>query len=142
MNFQLSENEKISGKKAFEVLAAKGRSFFSFPCRIIWMETDIPLKHRAQVAFVAPKKIFKSAVKRNRIKRLLRETYRLHKNEFYQELEKRGKYLRILFVYTHRELPEFRELEGKIIVTLNRLIKATDDGFRNHNKEKPSGKND
>lgn len=118
--------ERLSGKKNVEELIRAGQSFYQFPFRIVWNISEEPFSFPAQIAFAVPKRNFKSAVKRNRIKRLLRESYRRNKAPFYAELVKRGKYLRAIIIYSQKEMPVQAETEGKIILTLRRLIKATD----------------
>lgn len=108
------------------MLLSKGNSFFIFPFRVIWMETDEDLPKPAQVAFAVPKKNFKRAVDRNHIKRILRETYRKNKSAFYSSLSERGKKLNILFIFTAHSPMEFAETDAKIILTLQRLIKQID----------------
>lgn len=120
------KTERLSGQTTVEELIKNGHSFFVFPFRIIWSATEDELPFPAQIAFAVPKRNFKSAVKRNRIKRLLRESYRLNKNPFYEELQKRNKRMRVLVIYTQRQMPTQAETEGKIILTLRRLIQASD----------------
>lgn len=104
----------------------EGSEFFVFPFRVIWMPVTEALPFPAQIAFAVPKRNFKSAVKRNRIKRLMREAYRRNKSAFYPELEKRGCRIRAMLIYTQRNEPTQAETDGKIILTLRRLIQATD----------------
>jgi ribonuclease P protein component len=120
------KSERISGRKDFEILVKKGESFFSHPFRVIWMHVEEEMPFPAQVAFAVPKRNFKRAVKRNRVKRILRESYRRNKHEFYEGLKKQDKRLRAMLIYTPSEPPELKETDGKIILTLQRLIRASD----------------
>jgi len=120
------KEERLSGIKSFEDLMASGSSFFVHPFRIIWMPVQQEQAYPARVAFAVSKRNFKSAVKRNRIKRILRESYRLHKHELYSALELKSVKIALLYVYTQKELPLRAEVEGKIILSLQRLKKAVD----------------
>lgn len=126
MSNTFHKTERLSGLKRFEYLMKEGEQFFSFPFRVIFSEAKEDQPFPAQVAFAVPKRKFKKAVDRNRIKRILREAYRRNKSEFYSEVTKRGKKLNVLFVYSHNSLIELKEADPKIILTLQRLIKAID----------------
>ena len=68
---------------------------------------------------------FKKATDRNRIKRLLREAYRLHKNELIAHLQKEGKTLSVFFIYTGKDLPQFEIIREKTELVISKLINAT-----------------
>lgn len=118
------KEERLGGLKIFEDLMSKGSSFFVHPFRIIWMQVPADQKFPARIAFAVPKRNFKSSVKRNRIKRQLREAYRIHKSELYSALELKSVKIVVMLVYTHKEQPTHAEVEGKIILSLQRLIKV------------------
>ena len=66
-----------------------------------------------KVAFSVPKRNVKPAVNRNRIKRLIREAYRLNKHLLFNNVD--GNYV-IMFIYTDKEVWNYEELEKKMIV--------------------------
>ena len=65
---------------------------------------------------------FKKAVDRNRVKRVVRECYRLQKNPLNEQLLKSGYTLDLFLIYTARELPDFLVLKEKLQLILSRLI--------------------
>ena len=89
----------------------EGKSRSNFPLKIIYapynFEDEIPLKVGVSVS----KRNFKKAVDRNRIKRLLRESYRLNKHIIFNNLGQ--KYI-CMFLYLGKEKPTFQELNGKM----------------------------
>ena len=66
-------------------------------------------------------KNFKRAVDRNRIKRLIREAWRLQKNELKEQLRASRKQLNVFFIYTSKELPDFATVKDKVAVALKKL---------------------
>lgn len=101
-------------------LFKEGKSFSVFPLRIIYLQfqnQNFPLK----AGFTVSSRNFKRAVDRNRIKRLMRETYRLQKNKLFHKLNENHRTLSVFFVYTGKELPEYHELFEKMNIVLERL---------------------
>jgi ribonuclease P protein component len=110
-------------------LFKEGKSFAVFPLRIIYLQIEnqqTPLK----AGFTVNSKSFKKAVDRNRIKRLMRETYRLQKNKLLNHLEN-NKNVAVFFIYTGKELPEYKLLFEKMKTALERLEEEEVFGNRN-----------
>jgi ribonuclease P protein component len=83
-DYSFSKSEHLKSDKIIAALFEKGNSFVTFPLRIVWMPVEQSLNSYMplQVAFSVSKKSFKRAVDRNRIRRLIREAYRLEKQHF------------------------------------------------------------
>lgn len=115
-DLSLNKSERLCSKKAFELLFAQGKSVFSYPVKIIYVReiTDMPPEVKA--AFSVSKRYFKRAVKRNRIKRVLREVYRKHK---LPPLNGAHQYLMILYI--SKDLLDFKEIEKGVIKALNQV---------------------
>ena len=87
------------------------------------METEIqnlPLK----AGFTVSTRHFKHAVDRNRVKRLMRESYRLQKSDLIDGLNKNNKKIAVFFIYTSGDLPVFTELYEKMRNVLDRIEKS------------------
>ena len=89
MSLKFSKKERLKSRKAIEQLFKARQSFHVFPLRLIWYKMGVPLSQSpAQFAVSVPKRAFPKAVQRNRIKRVIREVYRLNKADFYAALPK------------------------------------------------------
>jgi ribonuclease P protein component len=65
---------------------------------------------------------FKKAVSRNRVKRIVREVYRLQKVPLQNLLKEQDKYLIVFIIYVAKELPVFNEVNGKMEIALQQLV--------------------
>lgn len=82
--YKLGKHARLKSSKVIDQLFMDGKSFTVFPFRVIYKFTKLPVTTYAfqlQAGFSVSKRHFKKAVDRNRIKRLMREAYRLQKNE-------------------------------------------------------------
>lgn len=75
----------------------------------------------AKLLVSVSKKHYKKATHRNRIKRLVKESYRKNKSEFYSFLEDRAMRCLLALVYTGREILPYKEIENKMVLTLQKL---------------------
>lgn len=110
--FTLSKNERLSSLKEIDQLFAEGKSIASQPIRLIWRQKDSmgPDSPKICVMFAVMKKKFPHAVDRNRIKRLMRENYRLMKPELLSALATEASY-NIAFLFIGNQLPEFGAIQ-------------------------------
>lgn len=99
------KEERLSGIKLISGLYQDSSSFLCYPYRISWQVNaalqDVP----AKVLFSVPKKRYKKSVDRNFVKRQMRESYRLQKQEFlFPHLETLEKKLVFSVTYIGKEL--------------------------------------
>ena len=131
MRFTLSKNNRLKSRKLIEELFAKGKSVNAFPLQMKYLVTEFDLNTKVQVAFSVPKRNFKKAVDRNRIKRQLRECYRLRKPEFVEQMHQ--SYI-FMILYLGKEEPEYVDLEKGMDDLLGRFIKGLNSEEKNENK--------
>ena len=79
-------------------------------------------KHPVKIAVVVPKRYMRKANQRNRMKRLMREAYRLNKNPVIDLANKHKKGFLLLFIAYVNNPVEYAETQEKIILLLQRLI--------------------
>ena len=123
-----SKNERLCSKILIDRLIESGKSFNHSPYRISWLpiaESSAPVK----IVISVPKRSFKKAVDRNRLKRQIREVYRKEKQKIYdvlgdQPAGQAGKKILVMIVYIAKTKMEFKELELKLIEALERLSKT------------------
>lgn len=108
-----------------ELVARRSHQNPSWPQRCLPSNAyfDFPAKMMVSV----PRKNFKRAVDRNKIKRLVKESYRKNKPAFYSFLESRGEFCLLAFIYTAHEILPYAEIEKKIIISLQKLAKTIEN---------------
>ena len=118
--FTLSKQERLSSLKEIEVLFKEGKSFTKYPFRVIWLEKNPTLKAGIRVMFSVSKRRFPRAVDRNKVKRLMRESYRLLKPTFYRSITVDTSW-DIGLVYTGTEILDFQTIQLNLSKALDRL---------------------
>jgi ribonuclease P protein component len=122
--YTFKKEEKLKSRKVIDQLFKNGRSFSNFPFRIMWKFNETALAE-LQAGFTVSSKHFKKAVDRNRIKRLMREAYRLQKRQLQDQLKEKEKKLAVFFIYVGNEIPSYSfisERTGKAIKHIIRII--------------------
>lgn len=117
--FKFQKEEKLCSKKQFDKLFADGSSFLVYPLKVVFIKTELNGKYPAQAAFAVSKKLFKRAVKRNLLKRRMREAYRLNKPCFYFKLGNTK--VAVIFIYVAKEILEFSQIETAMKKALKRI---------------------
>lgn len=117
--FTLQKEERLNSKIIIEKLFSGGsKSLPAFPLRIVYMPIEEESLPTISLLISVPKKKFKRAVKRNRVKRQIREAYRKNKFILKDFLEKENKKAAISFIWLGNELYDSSEIESKVIKLL------------------------
>ena len=119
--FTFKKEERLSSRKVIGELFKSGKALNSGIYRVVWLPLDVQKVFPAQVVISVPKRSFKKAVDRNRIKRLIKEAYRKHKSALYDTLNGKQKKIAFIIAYTAKEELSYAEIESKLIITLQRL---------------------
>lgn len=123
----LSKSERLNSRKQISLLFSEGQGFVCFPYSVRWMRVgEEPSSEMppVRVLVTVTKRRFKHAVDRNRVKRVTRECYRLHKVDLYQRLSEIGaEPLLLSLSYIDSQLPDFHQSMKRFDTIVERLIK-------------------
>lgn len=124
--FTFSKEERLHSKILIEDLFANSDSFFKYPFKVLVKKTATEKDPLVRVLISVPKRTFKKAVDRNKIKRIIKEAYRQNKSIVYATQNTESHFLDIAFIYTAKSILSCQEIERKIILILQ-TIKSQDE---------------
>ena len=121
--FTLSKEDRICSKKLInELFTGNGRSMTAFPLRVVFMKrTIIDDQPRAAMLVSVPKRYFKHAVDRNRVKRQVREAFQRNKSIITQNLTDDHEAVAMAFVWLTNEKFPSSEVENRMVRLLTRI---------------------
>ena len=120
MNTTYSRKEKLKSKKLIEQLFQEGRSISVFPMRLVYLKTVFDDGVNIKTGISVSKRNFKNAVDRNRIKRLMREAYRLNKPIYFNNFSTQYAFM---ILYIGNEKNTFQEIETKMKLLFDKFLK-------------------
>ena len=122
--YTLGRSERVKSRKIIDQIFKEGNSFFVYPLRTYFkfIEGEGNLK----AGFTVSSRNFRKAVERNRIKRLMRETYRLQKNILINHISV-GKDLAIFFLYAGKDIADYGMIKEKMAESLQKMSRIIDE---------------
>ncbi|MBK7762519.1 MAG: ribonuclease P protein component [Bacteroidetes bacterium] len=121
--FSLNKYERLKSKKEIDTLFLKGKAFFVFPYKVFYLlHTLQPESEPLLFGITVPKRNFKKAVDRNRLKRVSRELYRVRKPVLKELLISNNQILHLMLVYTHHKKMTSAEIEPAIENIFKKLM--------------------
>jgi ribonuclease P protein component len=127
--FTYKKTDKLKSRKQTQHLFSTGQAINVFPIRLIYTiepilntATNLSLTSVLQAGVGAPSRTFRKAVQRNRVKRLLREAYRLEKPNFISQAALDNKRVNLFFLYTDALVLTQVEIQGKLKEALSILV--------------------
>lgn len=124
--FTLGRDQRLKSRQLIERVFREGKSINVFPFRVYYLIQPLTEgRQPLQAGVGASRRNFKKAVDRNRIKRLVREAYRVKKEALSLLVKEKQLSVSLFFIYMGKELPDHRLVSGKIAVALEKIMKET-----------------
>lgn len=123
VRYTFNKSERLTHKPTINHLFSgqnKNKRLNAYPLSLVFFEVEPNSDSPAQVLISVPKKKLRKAVQRNRIKRLVREAYRLQKHELYKAIGP-DKQIALAIVYLKDELSSFASIQKAVTKLLNDL---------------------
>ena len=120
----LPKSQRIYKKKAVQSLFEEGKGFSLYPFRVVVHLYDAENQEDAlpRILVSVSKKRFHHAIKRNRVKRLIRESWRKNKSELIKLCHENNKTLDVALVYNATVILKYSEIEEKMKQVVGRLV--------------------
>ena len=116
------KSERLCGSLRIKEVATTGKSIHEPPIRLTGKLMPLPTDAPAQAAFAVPSRNLKRAVDRNRINRIMREAFRLHKHAHYDRLRAAGLQCAWLFTYQGKARIPYAEASARLTRALERWM--------------------
>jgi len=127
--FTYQKSDKLKSRKQTQHLFSTGQAINVFPIRLIYTIEpitssldNISSTSLLQAGVWAPSRTFRKAVQRNRVKRLLREAYRLEKPNFITQAVLDNKRVNLFFLYNDANVLTQVEIQAKVKEALAILV--------------------
>ena len=122
MNLKYSKKDKLKSKKLIEKLFSEGKVITIFPLRLVYLKTSFEDSSVVKTGISVSKKLHKNAIDRNKIKRLLREVYRLNKPKYFNNSSTPYAFM---ILYIGKEKPTFDSVNTKTQLLFQKFLKHT-----------------
>ncbi|MCK7589482.1 ribonuclease P protein component [Subsaxibacter sp. CAU 1640] len=125
MKFTFNKKEKLKSEKLITQLFEEGQSVAAYPLRMVYLQTSFDDDIKVKAGVSVSKRNFKKAVDRNRIKRLMREAYRLQKASYFNNLSES---YALMILYIGKDGTDFETVNHKMKSLLDKFLhKITSD---------------
>lgn len=122
MNESFGKEYKLCSKKVMDTIFEEGKTEKVYPFLLRYLNVDLKTEKRFQIVIAVPKRKFKRAVDRNRIKRLIREAVRKKKYIIEQAMTDEEQQLALFLIYTSSQEETYQKIIDKIEALFLRLV--------------------
>ena len=119
-----SKKDKLKSKILIDQLFAAGKSVSVYPLRLVYIPTTFNDDVKAKTGVSVSKRYFKLAVDRNRIKRLLRESYRINKAAYFNNITTQYAFM---ILYIGKEKPTLKQIETQMNLLFEKFLKTVSE---------------
>ena len=127
MDNKLGKSYSLKSKITIDSLFETGTRVSSYPFVVFMKECELEEKETFKLVFSAPKRTFRFAYQRNRIKRVMKECIRLNKQPFETYLKEQQKQVAFFLIYANKEEFDYELLQKKTRKLFSKMIKQLDE---------------
>lgn len=120
-SYTFPKSERVCLQREIDALFQEGKSFIAYPLRVIYVEQKPESGAATAILISVPKRKLRYALDRNRMKRLIRENYRLNKHPLLDALKEKEKHLLLAFIYLESERVAYPVIESAMKKALSVL---------------------
>ena len=124
--FSLNASERLKSRKLMERVFKTGTRWHKFPFRVSFLIENETGDSLIKFGCSAPIRNFKKAVDRNRVKRLMKEAFRLEKHLLVESLKDKNARLIVFVIFTAPGLPKFETIK----TSMNELVLKLKDEIK------------
>ncbi|WP_138432552.1 ribonuclease P protein component [Winogradskyella algicola] len=122
MQFKYGKKDKLKSKKSIERLFNEGKSVTVYPLKLIFLQTEFEDNSILKTGVSVSKRLHKKAVARNKIKRLLREAYRLNKPLYFNNSSTSYAFM---ILYLSKDGTTFDDIDNKMKLLFEKFLNKT-----------------
>lgn len=122
--YTFTKDERLSPSRTIDRLFNSGKTSVLYPFKVCWMEVDDVSGYPVRVLISVPLKQIKKASERNRIKRKIREAYRLNKHILSGKLKSVKKSIVLAYIYTGADVSGQEMIEEKLKQSFDVILNA------------------
>ncbi|WP_179337474.1 ribonuclease P protein component [Winogradskyella ludwigii] len=119
MNFKYSKKDKLKSKKLIEQLFTEGKAVTAYPLKLVYLKTEFKDGSQLKTGVSVSKRLHKTAVSRNKIKRLLREAYRLNKPLYFNNSSESYTFM---ILYLSKDGTTFDKLDHRMKLLFKKFL--------------------
>jgi ribonuclease P protein component len=123
---RFSKEERLCSKKIIQEIfsGVETKKTNHYPLMAVWKTIELPSTFSVQVLFSVPKKKFKKAHDRNRLRRQLKESYRLQKKHLYENLYLKRLQCAVVMVYIAKEKESYQKIDHACSIILKNIAES------------------